>query len=433
MLDRYKESTLQSRELWNRANTLFPGGISHNIRTFGLDRCGAYPPFIKKAEKSHIWDVDGNEYVDWWMTHFAAILGHNPPIVREAIQTQLSNGIHFGTPNEPEVVFGEKLHEAIPYLTKMRITTTGSEATMYAVRLARTFTRKRLVAKVRAGWHGGNDALGYHVSYPYYDAPFYDGVSFEFNDRKSVETLLRKHGTDLAAIVVEPVLGAGGGLSPEPDFLPYLREETTARDILLIFDEIITGFRLCFGAAGKDVFGAEPDLLALGKIVAGGMPLGVYGGREDIMELAIPGIEGGCWAGGGTFSGHPLTMAAGIATLEKLRSLKDEYNSLNRRGEKFHERLNDLFKSEKALALATGTGSIIFIHWLKKELEDSPLTGGIIGQALDHVRLDKFQALLIEQGVFGYHGLGALSFTHSEKDLERTFEAIAKVVHSLAR
>lgn len=431
MLEKYKQSSPKSDALWNRATNLFPGGVSHNIRTFGLDRCDAYPPFMKKGDGSHLWDTDGNEYVDWWMTHFAAILGHNPPSVREAIQRQMADGIHFGAPNEPQVIFGEKLREAIPYLARMRFTSTGSEATMYAARLARSFTNKRLIAKARGGWHGGNDALGYHVSHPYADEPSYDGVSFEFNDRESVEILLKTHGKELAAVILEPVLGAGGGITPERDFLPFIREETETRGILLIFDEIITGFRLRFGAAGKEIFGVEPDLLTLGKIVAGGMPLGVYGGREDVMALAVPGVTGGCWVGGGTFSSHPLSMVAGIATLEELQSLKDEYKILNRRGVKLCKRLNDLFESEGARALATGAGSMIFIHWLRKTLDDSPLTGSKMGEALDHDRLNHFQGLLVEQGIFGYDGLGALSFAHSDEDIERTYEAIAKIIPNL--
>jgi glutamate-1-semialdehyde 2,1-aminomutase len=230
---------------------------------------------------------------------------------------------------------------------------------------------------------------------------------------------------------VEPVLGAGGGLPPEQDFLRYLREETQKRGILLIFDEIVTGFRLRYGSAGKTIFGAEPDLMTLGKIVAGGMPLGVYGGREDIMSLAAPGAAGGRWVGGGTFSDHPLSMAAGVATLDVLLSMKDKYASLNSTGDKFRERINEVFKHEKVNALATGYGSIAFIHWLKHEAPTHPLTGNKIGEALDNDGLETFQGLLLEQGVLGYHGLGALSFVHSDKDLDNTLNAISVVVKEM--
>ncbi len=433
MIEKYQQSTPRSKEFWTRALRVFPGGVSHNIRTFGFDCCGAYPPFIKRADGSHIWDIDDNQYVDWWMTHFASILGHNHPKIREAIQQQLDYGVHFGIPNEYQVIFGEKLQKAIPYFKKLRFTATGSEATMYAARLARSFTSKHLVAKAKGGWHGGSDTLGYHLFYPYSDQQFFGGISFDFNNRESVDSMLNTHGKELAAIIIEPMLGAGGGIAPDSEFLPYLREETESRGILLIFDEIITGFRLSFGSAGKEIFGVEPDLLTLGKIIGGGMPLGIYGGREDIMKLATPGIEGGCWVGGGTFSSHPLSMIAGIVTLDELQLLKNEYLKLNQNGEKLRKEINDVLKDEKVLALATGMGSIIFIHWLKKELKNGAITGNMIAEALDHERMDYFQGKLLENGVFGFHGLGALSFNHSENDLNFTLEMVSKGVNELKR
>jgi glutamate-1-semialdehyde 2,1-aminomutase len=295
MLEEYKARTKKSEALWKKANTLFPGGVSHNIRNFGMPTCDAYPPYMSHGQGSRIWDVDGNEYIDWWMTHYSLILGHNDPVVKKAIRDQNEVGHHFGAPNEPQVRFGEKLQEAVPLLHKMRFTATGSESTMYAVRLARLFTGRNLIGKSVGGWHGGNDALTYHIKHPFTDTPFYDGVSFDYNDPDSFDKMLKKHGENLAAIIVEPVIGAGGGIPPEPGFIPYMREETASRDILLIFDEIITGFRFRYGTAGDKIFGVEPDLLTLGKAAAGGMPLGVYGGREDIMALAEPGAEGGRW------------------------------------------------------------------------------------------------------------------------------------------
>jgi len=431
MLEKYKQSTSGSKQLFDRAEHLFAGGVNHNLRTFGLVQSGAYPPFMKKASGSRIWDVDDNEYIDWWMVHYSAILGHNHPKVIKAIRTQLEKGCHFGTLNEPQIQFAERLQKAIPTLAKMRFCSTGSESTMYAVRLARLYAKRPLVAKALGGWHGGNDALGYHLKYPFKDEPFFNGVSFDFNDRESVDAMMRKYGKDLAAVIVEPVLGAGGGLPPEQGFLRYLQEETQKRGILLIFDEIVTGFRLRYGSAGKSIFGVEPDLVTLGKIVAGGMPLGVYGGREDVMSLAAPGAAGGRWVGGGTFSDHPLSMAAGIATLDVLSSMKDRYAILNGMGDRFRERVNDVFEHERVNALATGYGSIAFIHWLKHEAPSPPLTGRKIGEALDNDGLETFQSLLLEQGVLGYHGLGALSFVHSDRDLENTLNAISVVTKEM--
>jgi glutamate-1-semialdehyde 2,1-aminomutase len=427
MLEKFKAETPKSRGFWKRSKKVFAGGINHNIRTFGLDRCGAYPPFINRGKGSHIWDIDGNEYIDWWMTHFSAILGHNHPSVEEAIVKQVQNGHHFGALNPFQVEFAESLASAIPFLRKMRFCSTGAEATMYTVRLARLFTGRRLVAKALGGWHGGNDALGYYLKHPFSDEPFYDGVAFNYNDRNSVDIMMNEHGNQLAAVIVEPVLGAGGGLAPEADFLQYLREETERRDIILIFDEIITGFRFCYGSAGSDIYGVQPDLITLGKIAGGGMHLGVYGGREDVMGLAVPKADGGRWVGGGTFSSHPLTMVAGLATLSELRKRKEEYKKLNDRGEELRSKLNELFETNHSKLLATGTGSLVFVHWLNNPIEH-PYTGADIANNLNHSELDRFQSRLVENGVFGYHGLGALSFEHTQDDVNETVDVISQLI-----
>ncbi len=431
MLEDYNSRTPKSANLWKRAVTLFPGGVSHNIRNFGMPSCGSYPPYVSHGKGGHIWDVDGNEYIDWWMTHYSLILGHDEPSVKKAIIDQVEGGHHFGIPNEPQVLYGEKLQSAVPRLEKMRFTATGSESTMYATRLARLFTKRKLIAKTLGGWHGGNDALTYHMSHPYADEPFYNGVSFDYNDRDSLDILLKNHGKDLAAIIVEPVIGAGGGIPPLDDFLVYLREETAARDILLIHDEIITGFRLRYGTAGDKLFGSEPDLLTLGKAAAGGMPLGVYGGREDIMSLATPGTKGGRWVGGGTFSSHPLTMAAGLAVLARLQEKKGEYDRLNQMGDSFRIRLNDMLQEMNAPLIGTGYGSINFISYLTSPLDKPLRTPGQLGARFDHKMQDIFQGHLMQEGIFGYHGLGALSFTHSKEDIEQTLDGIAIAVQKM--
>ncbi len=430
MLERYKNSTPKSAKLWDRATRIFAGGVNHNIRTFGLDRCGAYPPFIVKGDGSHIWDIDGNEYVDWWMTHFSQILGHNNSNVRNALQTQIELGSHFGSLTESQVILAEKIQNAIPVLKKLRFCSTGSESTMYATRLARLFTKKALVAKALGGWHGGNDSLSYHTQYPFADAPFFNGVSFDFNNIDSFDQMLDRYKDDLAAVIVEPVIGAGGALPPEPHFLPYLREQTEKRGILLIFDEIITGFRICYGSAGTEIFGVEPDLITLGKIAGGGMHLGVYGGREDIMEFAKPGAEGGRWVGGGTFSSHPMAMAAGIAAMDELYKRRDAYSEMNQKGDLFRSRLNILFDESASNILATGMGSMVLVNVLKEKLSP-PYTTSSLGKAYDKNGQDVFQSILMEEGVFGYHGLGALSFAHDESDLEKTVEAVEVAIEVL--
>ncbi|MHA2116102.1 MAG: aspartate aminotransferase family protein [Candidatus Thorarchaeota archaeon] len=424
MLEDYNARTKKSEALWKKAIKLFPGGVSHNIRNFGMPGCDSYPPYVSHGQGGHIWDVDGNEYIDWWMTHYSLILGHNDPAVKKAITDQIEGGHHFGIPNEPQVRYGELLKKAVPLLEKMRFTATGAESTQYAVRLARLFTKRKLIGKSLGGWH--------HMSHPYSDDAFYNGVSFDYNNRESFDEMLKKHGKDLAAVIIEPVIGAGGGIPPENDFLAYMREETASRDILLVHDEIITGFRLRFGTAGDKLFGAEPDLLTLGKAAAGGMPLGVYGGREDIMALAIPGAEGGRWVGGGTFSSHPLTMAAGIAVLERLQEKKDEFSRLNKMGDSFRGRLNEMLEEINAPLIGTGYGSINFVSHLTSVLDGPLKTPGQLGALFDHSKQDIFQGLLMQEGIFGYHGLGALSFTHTEEDIEKTLEGISSAVVNMS-
>ncbi len=433
MLEDYSSRTRRSSDLWARATRVFPSGVSHNIRTFGMPTSGSYPPYIERGKGGHIWDIDGNEYVDWWMTHYSMILGHNNPHVVEAVRARLDSGYHFGAPTEFQVKYGEEIQKAVPILKKMRFTATGSESTMYAVRLARLFTGRPLVGKALSGWHGGNDALAFHLKYPYSDDPFYDGVSFDFNSRASLDEMLKKYGKKIAAVIVEPVVGAGGGLAPEDDFLSYLREETESRDILLIFDEIITGFRLKYGTAGDGLFGVTPDLLTLGKAAAGGMPLGVYGGRDDIMSLAVPGAKGGRWVGGGTFSSHPLTMVAGLAVLEQLRAKKDEFSRLNKMGDVFRERLNDMLEEKKVSLIGTGYGSINFISCLTNLPPDDITTPGQISKLFDHKQQDIFQGLLMQECIFGYHGLGALSFAHTDDDIEKTLMGISRAVNKMSR
>ncbi|MFX1318245.1 MAG: aspartate aminotransferase family protein [Promethearchaeota archaeon] len=428
MLERYRQASPKSRQLWERAKKVFCGGINHNIRTFGLGSANAHPPFMQRGEGCHIWDVDGNEYIDYWMTHYCMILGHNHPQILLALEQQLREGWHLGALNEAQVLYAEKLQTIIPELEKMRFCTTGSESTMYATRLARLFTGRKLVAKAWSGWHGGNDALSYHNKYPFTDEPYYNGVAFDYNDTTSVDRLMKKHGKQLAAVIIEPVLGAGGGIEPDSEFLPYLREETESRDILLIFDEIITGFRLCYGSAGTQVFGVKPDLQTHGKIIASGLPIGVYGGRADVMKLAVPGVPSGRWVGGGTFSSHPLTMVAGITTLEILESYKQKYTALNKRGDQLRRQINNIFRRANANKVAMGKGSILFIHSLKEPLEEGLITAGRLGKVFDTEQTNLFQSRLLEEGVFGYHGLGGVSFVHTDEEFSKTLKVIENIV-----
>ncbi|RLI14581.1 glutamate-1-semialdehyde 2,1-aminomutase, partial [Candidatus Bathyarchaeota archaeon] len=320
MLNSYVSKTSKSKALYERAKKVLPAGVSYAIRYFE-----PYPFYTARAEGSKLFDVDGNEYVDFWLGHTALILGHSPPAVVEAVRKQLERGTHFGTSHELEVKLAEKIVKMVPSAEMVRFTNSGTEANMYATRLARAYTGKNKIAKFEGGWHGGYDALHKGVRYPF-DIPesagltegaLRDTIVLPFNDLEGVEEKLKNER--VASIVIEPVLGAGGGIPAEREFLKGLREFCDENDILLIFDEVITGFRLAPGG-GQEYYNVIPDITVFGKILGGGFPIGAFCGRRDIMERINNLIyERPHYSfHGGTFAANPMSMIAGLATLEIL-------------------------------------------------------------------------------------------------------------------
>jgi len=321
VIAKYKQSRAKSRQVYSRSTKLFPGGISHNIRYFE-----PYPFFVDRAKGKKIVDVDGNDYSDYWMGHWALILGHSPPAVSSALARQAKEGTLFGTVNAVSVELGELIQKLIPSAELMRFSSTGSEATMYAARLARAKTGRRVIAKAIGGWHGFNSVLMQSVNYPFESD---EGIglledegqyveSIPYNDLDGSLKILETIKDDLACIIIEPLLAGGGCIMPIEAYLEGLEEFAKKNGSLFILDEIVTGFRFSLGAASQSC-GLDPDLFTLGKIVGGGMPIGVVCGRKEIMSLADP-VERKekqvrCAIGGGTFSSNPMTMTAGLATL----------------------------------------------------------------------------------------------------------------------
>ncbi|MFX1502219.1 MAG: aspartate aminotransferase family protein, partial [Promethearchaeota archaeon] len=280
----FQKNRPKSKKLWQKANETLPGGISHNIRTFGLPLIGAFPVFINSANGPYIKDIDDNKYIDCWNGHFAMILGHNPPEVQEIVKKYLAYGWHFGTNTQYQVELADRIIKDNIGIEKMRFCTSGTEATMYATRLARAFTKRKLVAKASLGWHGANDTLYYavgsldaEISPPGLPTPEEAGIlTFEINN-ENIFNLIKKNSNSLAAIILEPVLGGGGGFPVDLEFLKRLREETERYDILLIFDEVITGYRFT-NALFQNEINIIPDLTTMGKIIGGGFPIGAIGG-----------------------------------------------------------------------------------------------------------------------------------------------------------
>ncbi len=427
----YINRTSGSRALHERATAVIPGGISHEIRYFA-----PYPFYVKSGKGSRVWDVDGNELLDFWIGHFALMLGHNHPVVEEAVRDQLERGMHWGMAHERELQLAEAVTRTVPCAESVRFCNTGAEATMYAVRLTKGYTGRSTVLKAEGGWHGFCTDLLVAVHGPF-DRPESPGIpeevqrsvkTFPFNDVEGASTAIRGE-KDLSAVIVEPVLGAGGAIPADREFLKVLREETEARDVLLIFDEIITGFRLAVGGA-QEYYGVVPDLVALGKILGGGLPVGAVAGTDDIMQLSSPtgGREGRRVSiGGGTFSANPLTTAAGLAALGYLEGHTDEYRRLALLGERIRSDVPKGLAEEGVETICTGTESLFQVHFPREAGVEIRNAGDVYEKTHRGLRENEFKLLLLNRGVYTMHGGGALSFAHTKEDVDHLVEAARAV------
>jgi glutamate-1-semialdehyde 2,1-aminomutase len=319
----------RSRELQKRAESLFPGGVNSPVRAFRA--VGGEPPFLVRAEGAHLWDADGNRYVDYFGSWGPMILGHAFPPAVAAIQKAAAHGASFGASTPSEGDLAELVIAAYPSIEKLRFVSSGTEATMSAIRLARAFTKRKFIIKFEGCYHGHADGLlvkaGSGVAT--FGIPGSAGVPEEiahftlalpFNDIAAVEAVFDARPDSIAAIILEPVVGNAGTISPRPGYLQALRELTKREGALLIFDEVMTGFRVAYGGA-QALYEIEPDMTTLGKIIGGGLPCGAFGGRQEIMNMLAP--LGPVYQAG-TLSGNPLAMAAGIATVGHLAAHRDE-------------------------------------------------------------------------------------------------------------
>lgn len=417
-MDAYASKTPTSRVLYNRAKKVLPAGVSYGVRYFE-----PYPFFTARARGSMLWDVDGNEYVDFWLGHTALILGHSPREVVKAVEKQLENGTLYGTSHEPEIALAEQVVKMVPSAEMVRFTNSGTEANMYATRLARAFAGRDKIAKFEGGWHGGYDALHIGVKQPFglpesaglTQGALQDTILLPFNDLEGVEKKVKSDNP--ASIVIEPVLGAGGVVPAEKEFLEGLRELCDGNDILLIYDEVITGFRLAPGG-GQEYFGVKPDITVLGKILGGGFPIGAFCGSKKIMErVDATAFKRPQYAfHGGTFSGNPITMIAGLTTLKMLEDGRVT-RRLNRLGEKIQEKLRQIFDKRDADVQVTGVGSLFNVHFTKERIRDA-----LAVFRADRKKHLEFNMRMIAKGIFFLptHCL-ALSSAHSKGDINKLF------------
>ncbi len=335
--------TLRSAQLFSVAQTLIPGGVNSPVRAFRS--VGGQPLFMNRAKGAFLYDADGNRYIDYVLSWGPMILGHAHPRVIQSVIQAAKRGTSFGTPCEQEIELASLITKALPSVDQVRLVNSGTEAAMSAIRVARGFTKRDGILKFEGCYHGHADhllvkagsgvaTLGIPES-PGVPASFArHTLTAPYNDFKAVKKILQKHGKHIAAIIVEPVAGNMGVVPPHPEFLPFLREVTKKHDILLIFDEVMTGFRVHFGGA-QTFFGVMPDLTCLGKIIGGGLPIGAYGGRRDIMQRVAP--VGPVYQAG-TLSGNPVAVTAGLETLRQLKS-KKVYRELEEKGQRLRGRI----------------------------------------------------------------------------------------------
>jgi glutamate-1-semialdehyde 2,1-aminomutase len=428
----YKQKTRKSSRLYSQAVKVFPGGVNHNIRYFE-----PYPFFVTRARGRRLLDVDGNKYTDYWMGHWALVLGHSPKVVVNALAEQAKNGILYGTVNSVSVELAETIQKLMPRAEMMRFSSTGSEATMYAIRLSRARTGRRIVAKAIGGWHGFNTTLMQTVNYPFEqdeglglvqdEGQFVESIPF--NNLDASLKVLETVKDDLACIIIEPVLGGAGCLPPVDGYLQGLEEFAKKNGSLFILDEIVTGFRLSLHGAAS-VYKLEPDLFTLGKIAGGGMPIGVLCGDKEIMSIADPVArvdkETRCAIGGGTFSANPMTMTAGLMTLNFLKKNKRRvYSKIDRLGGMARKGLAKLFAETRIPCQVTGIGSIFLTHFGKTVVLDASDAA-----KSDRALLKRYHlALMANYGIFFLPTkMAALSFAHEESDIEELLEATEKII-----
>ena len=433
----YKKKTHNSRRSYGKSVKIFPGGISHNIRFFR-----PYPFFVNKARNKHLFDVDDNKYVDYWMGHWALILGHSPTVIVKSLEKQIRRGTLYGTANDISIKLGEIIKKSIPISELLRFCTTGSEATMYAIRIARAVTKKRIICKTIGGWHGFNTDLMQSVNYPFEidegkgmtgaEGDFVESIPFNDLDR-SIK-LLNSVKEDLACIIIEPVLGGGGCIPADINYLKGLEEYSKRNNLLFILDEIVTGFRLNFGSVCS-LYRLNPDIITLGKIVGGGLPIGVVCGKKEIMKVANPvenrSKEQLCYVGGGTFSSNPLTMTAGYATLNYIsKNRQTVYNKINKLGDIARIGLRKLFSDYRLKTKVTGTGSLFLTHFLSNKVDDIMNANDV--SLSDNETLAKYHfSLMTKYGIFFLpHKMGAISAVHDVKDIQNLINATEKIIES---
>ena len=410
-----------SRKLFEVAKRLMPGGVSSPVRAIS-----PYPFYVSRAEGPYLWDVDGNKLIDYCLAYGPMILGHRHPVVMERVIDQLERGWLYGTPSELEVALAERIIGLYPGIDMLRFVSTGTEATMAALRIARGFTKRDRIVKVEGGFHGAHDSvlvkagsgattLGTPDSLGVPRDTAKNTLQVPYNDLSAIEAALDEFGGEVAAVIMEPVLGNIGPILPEEGYLEGVRKVTEEHEVLLIFDEVITGFRLGLGGA-QTFYGVVPDLTTLGKIIGGGFPIGVVGGRRELMEMVAP--SGGIYQAG-TFNGSPVSLVAGTATLDVLE--RDRVlERLNSTGDGLRKALSEIVEDLGLDYSVVGIASMFKIFF-----GDSP-KNYVEALKCDKAGYFAFFQRMLKSGVFlppSQFETNFISSAHSEDMINHTLEA----------
>ena len=417
-----------SEELYSRAKELMPGGVNSPVRAF--QSVGGTPRFIQRAKDQYLYDEDGNAYIDYIGSWGPMILGHNPDVVLEAVRSQLENGLSYGAATALEVEMAELIHEIVPCVEMMRMVNSGTEAVMSAVRAARGFTGRDKIVKFEGCYHGHADAMlvkagsgvmtaGIPDSSGVPKGCTQDTLSAVYNDLNSVEQLFRQYPQEIACVIVEPVAANMGVVAPEKGFLQGLRQLCDQYGALLIFDEVITGFRLQLdGAVGH--FGITPDMVTYGKIIGGGLPVGAFGGKREYMSRVAPA---GDVYQAGTLSGNPLAMAAGIATLSVLKA--SDYAALEARVEAFAAELESILRGKGVPVTVNRLASMYTVFF-----SDGPLRNFEDVKNSDTEMYSRFFRAMRERNIFvapSAFEVAMVSFAHTEEDFAKTLDAVRDI------